>query len=178
MDLRSVKSAASEVVGNRRWLRRQLRDVAPDHSGSRVLEIGSGKPVDGNYPYSMRDLFDTAGEFVMSDIDPSFGHGVVDLTDVDEQHDFDLVLCISVLEHIPDVAAAVDGLRRVLRPGGSAFVAVPFAYPLHDEPADFWRLSEHALRMLFSEFTNVSISHRGWRRLPTGLALRAETPSA
>lgn len=140
-----------------------------------MVEIGSGKPVNGAYPYSMADLFPSAGEFVMTDVNGSFGHRILDLTaGVDDE--FDLLLCVSVLEHIPDLHAAVAGIRTLLRPGGTAFVAVPFAYPLHDEPHDFWRLSEHALRLLFEDFESVEIIHRGWRRLPTGLALIARTP--
>jgi ubiquinone/menaquinone biosynthesis C-methylase UbiE len=48
---------------------------------------------------------------------------------------FDLVICIGVLEYLPD---ALDGLReiaRLLRPGGSAVVSVPNA-------RSAWRLSE------------------------------------
>ena len=39
---------------------------------------------------------------------------------------FDLIVCYHVLEHIPDDAAAMRELARVLRPGGVALVQVPF----------------------------------------------------
>jgi SAM-dependent methyltransferase len=39
---------------------------------------------------------------------------------------FDLVLCSHVLEHIPDDAAAIAEIARVLRPGGRAVVMVPY----------------------------------------------------
>jgi SAM-dependent methyltransferase len=38
---------------------------------------------------------------------------------------FDAVLCSHVLEHIPDDAAAIREIRRVLRPGGWALLHVP-----------------------------------------------------
>lgn len=38
---------------------------------------------------------------------------------------FDVILCSHVLEHIPDDAAAMRELRRVLRPGGWALLEVP-----------------------------------------------------
>jgi SAM-dependent methyltransferase len=44
----------------------------------------------------------------------------------------DLVLCCHVLEHIPDDAAAMRELLRVLRPGGRAVLQVP----LRDGPTD------------------------------------------
>lgn len=39
--------------------------------------------------------------------------------------DFDVVVAADVLEHVRDPAAALDGIRDVLRPGGSLLVSVP-----------------------------------------------------
>jgi SAM-dependent methyltransferase len=39
---------------------------------------------------------------------------------------FDLVLCSHVLEHVPNDARAIAELFRVLRPGGTALVQVPY----------------------------------------------------
>ena len=74
-----------------------------------------------------------------------------------------------VLEHVYDVAAAVDGLRRALRPGGRVVMAVPHMYPYHDEPIDFWRFTEHSLRRLCAPFSSVELRHKGVRRFPKGL---------
>lgn len=40
-------------------------------------------------------------------------------------HTFDFILCIHVLEHVPDDALAMRELYRVLKPGGSALIQVP-----------------------------------------------------
>jgi SAM-dependent methyltransferase len=42
---------------------------------------------------------------------------------------FDVVVCCEVLEHLPDVGAAVEEIDRVLRPGGRLAVSVPRAWP-------------------------------------------------
>lgn len=42
---------------------------------------------------------------------------------------FDRVICSEVLEHLPDYAAALAEIRRVLRPGGLLCVSVPRAWP-------------------------------------------------
>lgn len=39
---------------------------------------------------------------------------------------FDLIVCYHVLEHVPDDAAAMRELGRILHPGGIAFVQVPW----------------------------------------------------
>jgi 2-polyprenyl-3-methyl-5-hydroxy-6-metoxy-1,4-benzoquinol methylase len=113
------------------------------------------------------------GEFVQSDVNPEFGHLVVDVTDIQLDSEFDVVLCNYVLEHIYDVTSAVAGLRRAVKPGGRVIAAVPHIYPYHDEPIDFWRFTEHSLRMLFREFSSVEIRHKGIRRFPKALLVIA-----
>jgi SAM-dependent methyltransferase len=58
----------------------------------------------------------------------------------------DVVLCTEVLEHIPGTSAAFAQLCRLCRPGGVIVLTTPFAYPLHEEPYDFVRLTPHMLR--------------------------------
>lgn len=41
------------------------------------------------------------------------------------EHSFDLVLCLHVLEHVPDDRKAMSELRRILRPSGMAVIMVP-----------------------------------------------------
>ncbi len=59
---------------------------------------------------------------------------------------FDTVLLLDVLEHLAEPEAALREAGRVLRPGGSVLITVPFCYPLHDQPHDYQRWTEHALR--------------------------------
>jgi hypothetical protein len=44
---------------------------------------------------------------------------------------------------------------------------MPFIYPLHDEPEDYWRLTEHNLRNLFSDFLIEDFQHTGLRQFPS-----------
>lgn len=51
---------------------------------------------------------------------------VVDITDISfEENTFDIIICIHVLEHIPDEKKALKELGRVLKPGGVAIIGVP-----------------------------------------------------
>ncbi|MBO1755218.1 bifunctional 2-polyprenyl-6-hydroxyphenol methylase/3-demethylubiquinol 3-O-methyltransferase UbiG [Allobranchiibius sp. CTAmp26] len=65
----------------------------------------------------------------------------------------DLVTALDVLEHIPDDDAAVREIRRVLRPGGQAIIAVPCdpkLWSAHDVAVDHVRrYTQETLRSLF-----------------------------
>ena len=61
------------------------------------------------------------------------------------------VLCMSVLEHLEDPACAIAEMHRVLTPGGRIIVSVPFLFPIHDAPGDYWRFTKFGLRHLFRD---------------------------
>lgn len=75
--------------------------------------------------------------------------------------DFDHVLCTEVLEHVADPAALVAEMRRVLRPGGTLILTVPFSARVHHAPHDFHRFTCFALANLFKDFSHVDIVERG-----------------
>jgi len=60
--------------------------------------------------------------------------------------EFDTLILSDVLEHIPEPAPLWTEMARVLRKGGHLIMNVPFFYPLHEQPHDYYRYSEFALR--------------------------------
>lgn len=52
---------------------------------------------------------------------------------------FDAVITLNVLEHIYDDVAALNDITRVLKPGGTLHIIVPWIYPVHGHPDDFNR---------------------------------------
>lgn len=60
----------------------------------------------------------------------------------------DLVVTQEVLEHVPDPFQSMREIHRVLKPGGSAFVQLPFIIGYHPCPQDYWRFTEHGIRHL------------------------------
>jgi SAM-dependent methyltransferase len=62
-----------------------------------------------------------------------------------QDRSFDTVMLLDVLEHVPDPELALNEASRVLRSGGRLLLTIPFAYPLHDQPHDYQRLTEHGL---------------------------------
>lgn len=85
----------------------------------------------------------------------------------------DAIICMAVLEHVEDPMKASREILRVLKPGGYAFIYVPFLYYYHAEKGyykDYWRFTRDALEMMFKDFSSKEIcSIRGalgtWIRL-------------
>jgi 2-polyprenyl-3-methyl-5-hydroxy-6-metoxy-1,4-benzoquinol methylase len=160
------RRAGHLVFGSRRWLQRQIAGLAPEFAGRRVLEIGSGRNDLGAEAYSMHHYFPAGTDFVKSDVNPAYGHLVVDITTMALEAEYDLILCLSVLEHVPNFWTAPARLHSALRPGGTLVVSTPMNFPYHDEPADFYRFTTYGLQAILSDFSEVELRHRGPRRLP------------
>ncbi len=57
----------------------------------------------------------------------------------------DHCLLLDVLEHIPDPGRCLSSIHRMLMPGGTLTIQVPFLYPVHDAPLDFHRWTRFGL---------------------------------
>lgn len=69
------------------------------------------------------------------------------------------VICHSVLEHVYEPHTAVREIYRVLKPGGIAFLYVPFLYPYHGtkgEP-DCYRFTRDGVLYLFKDFAEIKL---------------------
>ena len=127
-------------------------------TGLEVLDVGCG-----DRPYEQ--LLVGASRIVGFDVPGNAHadlHGSIDALPV-EDASFDVVLCLQVLEHVPDPAAAVRELRRVVRPGGRVLASTHGVYPYHPNPEDLWRWTNSGLDRLFREngdWSSVSV-HAG-----------------
>ncbi len=113
-------------------------------SGVRTLDVGAGEANHKKYfPQS-----------ITVDINPERKPDVVgDIHALPfKDGEFEIVLCLDVLEHVRDPRKAVSELMRVVAPGGKLLFATRFVFPLHDTPGDYWRFTEYGLRDLFGEW--------------------------
>jgi len=76
---------------------------------------------------------------------------------------YDSVVCLEVLEHVPEPAAALAEIARILRPGGILVLSVPHLSRLHEVPLDFYRYTEYGLRHLLNKYglEVIEIQDRG-----------------
>lgn len=169
-----LRSLAHGLFRIRTYSNRSIARFAQGVHDKRILELGSGKLVHGDDEYSARRYFDASNEFIQTDIAEEHGHQIVDVTDMSFRSEFDVILCMSVLEHVYQHDAAVSNIFEALKPGGIAIIFVPGMYPLHDEPTDYWRFTEHSFRKLLSAFKEVRIHHKGPRAFPLAYYVEAQ----
>jgi SAM-dependent methyltransferase len=150
------------------WLRsshrvRLTHDLAP-HIGQLkgvVLDVGGGReaPLDAAWPEeAIRYRIDAfphvrprlVGDATMLPIRTGSVDGVV---------------MSELLEHVERPGVAMAEARRVLRPGGVLCGSVPFLFPVHGDPYDFWRYTDSALRSLLADaqFREVVVIGHGNR---------------
>lgn len=131
--------------------------------GSRVLDAGAGRApfrtLFGHCEYMSQDWTHSLHDF-QPDIVGDLQRGLSV-----PAGSFDAVLCTEVLEHVGDVRGVLAELHRVLRPGGLLAVTVPFVGPLHEEPHDHRRFTNHGLKTLLDDsgFDTLTIDPlTGW----------------
>jgi SAM-dependent methyltransferase len=129
-----------------------MRDVlrVPETGGD-VLHSGPGPSI-RRWLLSLPDV-----RYVSTDIDPRVADVVADLTFLpfaDESQD--LIICLHVLEHVPDDREAIGELFRVLRPGGKAVIQVPPS-PFEETLEDPSITDPRERERLFGQFDHVRL---------------------
>lgn len=139
-----------------------LRMLLPSFKGD-VVDIGAGES-----PYKHL-LTDKGVRYIGLDTHEAakFGYGDQDVRYFDgktmpfEDGSVDNLLCTEVLEHVEDPKAFADEMHRILKPGGSAVITVPWSARYHYIPFDYFRFTPAAIKSLFSSFSDISIEPRG-----------------
>lgn len=121
-----------------------------------ILDVGCGqKPF---YPF----LKPFAKSYIGTDIikDSPLVDKVCPVEDLDIEDGWaDLVLCLSVLEHVSDPIKSVRELYRVVKPDGVVFASTHGCFPWHPYPQDHWRWTQTGLPLLFKEHGGFSSVH-------------------
>jgi SAM-dependent methyltransferase len=111
-----------------------------------ILEIGPEKR--GSTP---ERLLREPVNYLTADIVP--GRAKLDMPDPYtipmENHTFDVVLALQVLEHVRQPWLWFPELVRVTRPGGLVMTISPINWKYHCAPVDCWRVLPHGLKTLF-----------------------------
>lgn len=127
-----------------RWLKDILGKVPKNH---RLLDAGAGTQRYGRYcehlEYISQDFGEYDGRGDDVGLQPGeFDYGkldiISDITSIPEpDSSFDAILCVEVLEHLPNPAEAIKEFSRLLRPNGELIVTAPFCSLTHFAPYHF-----------------------------------------
>ncbi len=119
-----------------------------------ILDIGSkgerGTYVFGSAPPDARVIC----------VDIVAGPGVDLVADAHDLHmvesgSVDCVVTVSVLEHVRYPWKVMTEIHRILKPGGIVYVNVPFVFPFHADPDDYYRFSCHGVEILCEAFERL-----------------------
>lgn len=138
------KIGRSNELNRNIWLEATLKKIP---NGSRILDAGAGegqfKKYCSHLKYVAQDFgrYDGKGDGMgiqMGTWDQSGLDIISDITEIPEADgSFDAVMCIEVLEHIPNPAGALREFARLLRSGGYLVITAPFCSLTHFSPYHF-----------------------------------------
>ena len=150
MGLKNFIKAVRPKVGvsnesvREQWLEQALKKIP---GGSKILDAGAGtqqyKKFCAHLNYVSQDFAQYDGQGDKSGLQMGeFDYGkldiVSDITSIPEPDDsFDAIMCIEVLEHLPDPAKAVIEFSRLIKPGGYLIITAPFCSFTHFSPYHF-----------------------------------------
>ena len=117
------------------------------HATGQLLDLGCGKV----------PLYRMYRDYVTDNICVDWGNSLHKNEHLDYELDlakklpfvdseFDTIILSDVLEHIPVPENLWKEIARILTPDGKIMMNVPFYYWLHEQPYDYYRYTEFALR--------------------------------
>ena len=138
-----------------------------EHRALSNIELG-GKVVDlgGDVRSDYLAIIKGKRDLTVVNMDPKTKPDVI--ADLEEQlplpnGSYDGALLINVLEHVYRYRELLTETARILKPGGTVLIVVPYMLPYHPSPRDFHRFSSEALTRHLADtgFTDIRVTPLG-----------------
>jgi ubiquinone/menaquinone biosynthesis C-methylase UbiE len=142
-------------------LHRDIKNAINQYASGKVLDIGCG-----NKPYEKEFLNRTTG-YIGCDIVQSSLQKVDIICDAKAipfpSEEFDTIFCTQAIEHIAEHQLVLNEAYRLLKNSGRIILSVPFYWPLHETPNDYFRFTKYGLIHLLQQtgFTIENIIENG-----------------
>jgi ubiquinone/menaquinone biosynthesis C-methylase UbiE len=153
------------------WMVKTLASLPP---GSRILDAGAGEQQYKKFCNHLTYVSQDFAQYQPTELKcgmqmPNWDYGkldiISDITSIPEADgSFDVVMCIEVLEHVPDPVKAINELSRLVRKGGTLIISAPFCSLTHFAP---YHYSTGFSRFFYDKhlhnngFTIVELSNNG-----------------
>lgn len=152
-------------------LHRDIKNVISQYVSGKVLDIGCG-----NKPYE-KDFLNRTTEYIGCDIVQSSLQKVDIICDAKKiplpSEQFDTIFCTQTIEHIAEHQLVLDEAYRLLKKEGKIILSVPFYWPLHEIPNDYFRFTKYGLVHLLqqSDFAIIEVIENGGSWAVTGQSI-------
>jgi SAM-dependent methyltransferase len=114
----------------------EYEQLAKVQVSGRVIDVGGGRKS------LYRDLLPINMDYdslnIDRDIEPTFLIVPDEKFPIDDGS-YDTCLCLNTLEHVYDSRFMLDEIFRVMKPGGVAYITVPWIFRVHGHPDDYFR---------------------------------------
>ena len=134
------------------FVRRTARRLA-DHTG-KLLEVGpqDRELVHQNFMNFSIDTFD-----VVDTYKPTIVGDITKVNAAIPESEYDVVVCMDVIEHTLNPFDTVREIRRILKHEGYLMISAPLNWRIHGPSPDCWRITEHGWNVLLRDFDIVEI---------------------
>lgn len=133
----------------------EIMDFLKNNTSLKVLEIGPEDDSliktfchDNSIFYKSLDIIPGRADYTAS---------VEDLSTINEK--FDVIILLSVLEHVRKLHKVPDSLFNALNDKGKVFINTPFMFKIHGPTPDCWRISSYGYESLFEDNFSIHIDH-------------------
>ena len=131
-------------------MNRELKSVV-NTAGNTVLNYGSGDDRDceeSHYRYYFSGV-------KYKSFDPNYKGAEIKNSYELQDKSFDTILNFWVLEHIYDFHNAIQEMARICNK--NLFIALPFKYPYHPAPNDYWRFTKESAVKILEDYFEIKI---------------------
>lgn len=115
-----------------------------------VLDAGAG---DGHWRKNLPEQIEYISmDLGVGDVNVDYSHLDIkgDLRNIPlENNSVDAIICIQVLEHLPEPWLVLQEFQRILKKGGYVYASCPQGEPQHQVPYDFFRYTKYGLKSIF-----------------------------
>lgn len=138
------------------FLKKELELIEVD---KKVLSVGSGGEINNLIrQYAKESNFHLTTFDISEDMNPDILGDICQYDFKDTKYDY--IIIAEVLEHLHSPHLAVNNLNGILKSNGKIILTVPFIFPIHEKPYDYYRYTKYGLEFLFKDFDEINIKER------------------
>lgn len=134
-------TGTSNKQNREQWLEKKLSNIL---NGQKILDAGAGELQYKKYCSHLEYVSQDFGQYNGTGNNIGLQKQKRDNTKLDilsdvisipvENESFDAIMCVEVLEHLPEPAKAIKEFFRILKPGGKLLITAPFCSLTHYAP--------------------------------------------